>query len=191
MNEHYAIITILIIISITCIFFKESGTQKSNSNKVIIIGGGLAGLSSAITILENGGNVILIEKQSNLGGNSAKASSGINGTYTSNQQKNKINDSIYEFYKDTLKSSNRDSEPYLNLIKQLTNSSSSAITWLEQRGVNLNDVAILGGHSNARTHRPNSNVLVGIEIISKLSKYIEKYSHKLQIEVYLYIHREY
>ena len=52
----------------------------SQHNKVIVIGGGLAGLSAAHTILENGGSVVLLDKSAFLGGNSTKATSGINGT---------------------------------------------------------------------------------------------------------------
>ena len=48
-------------------------------SKVIVIGGGLAGLSAAHTILENGGSVLLLDKSAFLGGNSTKATSGING----------------------------------------------------------------------------------------------------------------
>jgi succinate dehydrogenase/fumarate reductase flavoprotein subunit len=51
----------------------------SQQHKVIVIGGGLAGLSAAHTILENGGSVVLLDKSAFLGGNSTKATSGING----------------------------------------------------------------------------------------------------------------
>lgn len=37
-------------------------------NSVIIVGGGLAGLSAAHTVLERGGNVILLDKCAFLGG---------------------------------------------------------------------------------------------------------------------------
>jgi phytoene dehydrogenase-like protein len=41
----------------------------SNPNApVIVVGGGLAGLSAAHTILERGGNVLLLDKSSFLGG---------------------------------------------------------------------------------------------------------------------------
>ena len=53
--------------------------QQQQQNKVIVIGGGLAGLSAAHTILENGGSVVLLDKSAFLGGNSTKATSGING----------------------------------------------------------------------------------------------------------------
>lgn len=48
-----------------------------HSNNIIIIGGGAAGLSSALEIsLNEGTEVYLLEKMSKVGGNSAKASSG-------------------------------------------------------------------------------------------------------------------
>ena len=41
------------------------------------MGGGLAGLSAAHTILERGGRVLVLDKSAFLGGNSVKATSGI------------------------------------------------------------------------------------------------------------------
>ena len=178
MDENYIIVLILVILMFIC---NQVNKINQPTNHAIIIGSGLAGLSAAITILENGGKVILIEKQANLGGNSSKASSGINGTITKQQKQIQIQDSIEQFYKDTLKSSSRNSEPYITLITQLVNKSESAIDWLEHRGINLNDVAILGGHSIPRTHRPDSNVLAGIEIISKLVKHLDKFKNNLTI----------
>ena len=43
---------------------------------VIVVGGGLAGLSAALEALRNDASVILVDKSKDLGGNSAKASSG-------------------------------------------------------------------------------------------------------------------
>lgn len=44
--------------------------------QVIVVGGGLAGLSAVLEALNAGAKVILVDKEANLGGNSAKASSG-------------------------------------------------------------------------------------------------------------------
>jgi succinate dehydrogenase/fumarate reductase flavoprotein subunit len=88
---------------------------------VIVVGGGLAGLSAAHTILERGGNVLLLDKQgfvlssdlppheahsllSFMGGNSTKATSGINGAGTQTQQENGIPDNAKIFFEDTKKS---------------------------------------------------------------------------------------
>eukprot|EP00445_Apocalathium_hangoei_P048043 CAMPEP_0203998278 /NCGR_PEP_ID=MMETSP0360-20130528/13960_1 /ASSEMBLY_ACC=CAM_ASM_000342 /TAXON_ID=268821 /ORGANISM="Scrippsiella Hangoei, Strain SHTV-5" /LENGTH=58 /DNA_ID=CAMNT_0050939331 /DNA_START=56 /DNA_END=229 /DNA_ORIENTATION=+ len=52
------------------------------SNQGIVLGGGLAGVSAANTLLENGARVVLLDKSSFCGGNSTKATSGINGAET-------------------------------------------------------------------------------------------------------------
>lgn len=55
--------------------------------QVIVVGGGLSGLSAAHTVLERGGKVLVLEKNPFLGGNSTKATSGINGALTKTQIK--------------------------------------------------------------------------------------------------------
>merc|ERR550525_1796260 len=61
----------------------------------IVVGGGLAGVSAANTILENGGKIVLLDKSSFCGGNSTKATSGINGAATKTQKEKGIPDSIW------------------------------------------------------------------------------------------------
>ena len=53
--------------------------------RVIVVGGGLSGLSACHTVLERGANVLLVDKNNFLGGNSTKATSGINGALTNTQ----------------------------------------------------------------------------------------------------------
>jgi len=75
------------------------------STKVIVIGGGLSGLSSAHTVLEHGGTVLLLDKNPFCGGNSTKATSGINASETKTQIRKGIKDSNEAFEQDTAKSS--------------------------------------------------------------------------------------
>jgi len=120
--------------------------------KVIVVGGGLAGLSAAHTLLERGANVLLLDKQGFMGGNSTKATSGINGAGTQSQQDLGITDSAKIFFDDTKKSARdlaRD-----DLITVLTGRSGDAVNWLQNKfGLDLSQVARLGGHSQPRTHR--------------------------------------
>lgn len=60
--------------------------MNAEGPKVIVVGGGLCGLSAAHTVLERGGRVILLDKNAFLGGNSTRATSGINGAATSSQR---------------------------------------------------------------------------------------------------------
>ena len=139
-------------------------------SQIIVVGGGLAGLSAAHTILERGGNVLLLDKQGCvcifwhlvrieltlesrfMGGNSTKATSGINGAGTAAQQDLGIPDNAKVFFEDTKKSARdlaRD-----DLIKVLTGNSGDAVNWLVNKfGLDLSKVARLGGHSQPRTHR--------------------------------------
>ncbi|ESK91001.1 fumarate reductase [Moniliophthora roreri MCA 2997] len=121
-------------------------------SQVIVVGGGLAGLSAAHTLLERGANVLLLDKQGFMGGNSTKATSGINGAGTQTQQEQGIPDSAKIFFEDTKKSARdlaRD-----DLIRVLTGRSGDAVNWLQSKfGLDLSKVARLGGHSQPRTHR--------------------------------------
>ena len=55
------------------------------ASQIIVVGGGLSGLSAAHTVLEHGGNVLVLDKNPFFGGNSTKATSGINGALTKTQ----------------------------------------------------------------------------------------------------------
>ncbi|KAI6121313.1 Flavocytochrome c [Pisolithus sp. B1] len=120
--------------------------------QVIVVGGGLAGLSAAHTLLERGANVLLLDKQGFMGGNSTKATSGINGAGTQAQQELGIPDNAKIFFEDTKRSARdlaRD-----DLIRVLTGRSGDAVNWLQNKfGLDLSKVARLGGHSQPRTHR--------------------------------------
>lgn len=63
------------------------------------------------------------------GGNSTKATSGINGALTRTQVDSKIQDSVKQFYDDTLKSARDKARP--DLIKVLTYKSAAAVEWLQ------------------------------------------------------------
>ncbi|KAG8746330.1 hypothetical protein FRC10_005319 [Ceratobasidium sp. 414] len=122
------------------------------SNQVIVVGGGLAGLSAAHTLLERGASVLLLDKQGFMGGNSTKATSGINGAGTTTQQEQGVPDSAKIFFEDTKKSARdlaRD-----DLIHVLTHRSGDAVNWLQEKfQLDLSKVSRLGGHSQPRTHR--------------------------------------
>ncbi|POW02007.1 hypothetical protein PSTT_12109 [Puccinia striiformis] len=121
-------------------------------SKVIVVGGGLSGLSAAHTLYDRGANVLVLDKNPFFGGNSTKATSGINGAGTNAQAELGIPDSAKVFFDDTKKSARdlaRD-----DLIKVLTGKSAEAVNWLQDKfSLDLSKVSRLGGHSFERTHR--------------------------------------
>ena len=142
------------------------------SPAVIVVGAGLAGLSAAYEALRAGASVRLLERAAKPGGNSIKASSGINGAPTRFQKGQDTS-----FYSDTVRSAGvrlasgdvdarKDRE---TLISLLTNKSASAVDFLvDDIGVDLSVVAQLGGHSFARTHRGSGNTPPGAAIVTAL-----------------------
>ena len=128
----------------------KNGCCRFPAEKAIIIGGGLAGYAAAHTIAAGGGRVVLLDKSPYTGGNSVKASSGINGANTRSQVALNIPDSSEKFMKDTLSGGSRKA----SMAKVLAEDSADSLHWLmDKYGVDLSFVSQLGGHSVARTHR--------------------------------------
>ncbi|KAF2468212.1 fumarate reductase-like protein [Lindgomyces ingoldianus] len=143
------------------------------SQKVIVVGAGLSGLSAAHTIYLSGGNVLLLDKNNFMGGNSTKATSGINGALTRTQVDHKIADSVKQFYDDTLKSARDKARP--DLIKVLTYKSAAAVEWLQDVfNLDLTLVSRLGGHSHPRTHRGHDAKFPGMAITYALMQRFEE-----------------
>ncbi|KAF4654761.1 hypothetical protein FOL47_009787, partial [Perkinsus chesapeaki] len=101
-------------------------SSETPANQVIVVGGGLAGFSAANSILENGGSVLLIDKSAFCGGNSSKATSGINGSCTRTQQKLGVKDSNELFEFDCMKGGSKSPE----LIKTMVEHSGPSVNWL-------------------------------------------------------------
>ena len=144
----------------------------------IVVGSGLAGLAAALNILDRGGRVVIVEKEHRLGGNSNKASSGINACCPNNATSD---DYLESFVADTTKSAGEAAQP--QLIKTLVGNSASAVSWLKDRvGVDLSLVAQLGGHQYKRTHRPR-NGMVGAEVIYGMQKEIKKFEKSGMVRI--------
>lgn len=158
------------MINLTKLGLLQMGT-KSVIYDAIVVGSGLAGLTASLELSSLGYSVALIEKSDRLGGNSAKASSGINGTPTRYQDT--LEDSVDYFSRDTIDSGKGLANP--ELVNILTQNSAQAVHWLaDEFGVDLSAVSRLGGHSFARTHRGSGALPPGFAIVSALSKRIEQ-----------------
>jgi len=144
------------------------------ANQAIVVGGGLAGMSAANTVLECGGKVVLVDKSSFCGGNSTKATSGINGAATKTQKIKGIDDSIELFTSDTLKGGAKRPE----VVKVLCGNSGEDVDWLVDKfDLDLSLVARLGGHSAPRTHRGKER-FPGMTITYALIQMLEKVAEK-------------
>lgn len=141
----------------------------------VVVGSGLAGLSAASQLIKHNVPVRLLERAAKPGGNSIKASSGINGAPTKYQPTPEPEDA---FYSDTISSAGERISTFTaerkNLARTLTEGSAEAIRWLvEEKEIDLSKVAQLGGHSYARTHR-GAGPPPGFAIISALLKSLKE-----------------
>ncbi|CAM9226866.1 unnamed protein product [Chrysoparadoxa australica] len=157
----------------------------NESGLVAIVGGGLAGLSAAVEAHKAGSRVLLLEKAKSVGGNSAKATSGINGVHTAAQAAAGVVDSVELFEQDTIKSGGGRSNPAM--VHTLVHSSQDAVAWLREGfDLNLSVLSQCGGHSAPRTHRmpPTAEgrpVPVGFTTIKGVEKFLLDNSDNITI----------
>ena len=129
--------------------------QKSENDletDVIVVGGGGAGIATAISASENGANVILIEKMGYLGG-ATMLSGGIIPAVGTKQQKDAgIADDNDWFARDILRPSNYSVRK--DLVYKVVEESKPLIEWIESMGVTFNVItnALYYGQSNYRMH---------------------------------------
>jgi len=148
--------------------------QVFPANQAIVVGGGLAGMSAANQVVECGGRVILLDKSSFCGGNSSKATSGINGSETRTQKNKGVKDSNELFLADTLKGGAKKPE----IAKVLCMNSGADVDWLVDKfNLDLSLLARLGGHSMPRTHR-GAERFPGMTITYALIQMCEKVAEK-------------
>ncbi|WP_023638887.1 flavocytochrome c [Dickeya zeae] len=147
---------------------------------VVVIGSGGAGLAAAIQACDDGARVLIVEKMSSIGGNTIKASVGMNAAGTRFQKMRGIVDDKQRFYEETLKGGKQKNNP--DLLKRFVEGAPMAIDWLAERGIELNDITITGGMSVDRTHRPADGSAVGGFLISGLVKNINKRNIDVMLE---------
>ena len=167
-------ICFMLIISIIVVESKNLRDSYEEYD-LVIIGGGLAGLTAAYESYLKTNNtlkILLIEQMSSLGGNSKRATSGINFLETDPQKTSKIDDNYHLFFNDTLKSGKNLNDPHL--LDTFSKGKKFLYDYYTNIfGVDIKLVGQLGGHSVARTHRPtDSRFVIGFYLISKISKKI-------------------
>lgn len=144
---------------------------KDVSTDVVIVGGGGAGLTAAITAKEKGMNVILLEKMPMLGGNTTYSTGGMNAANTKLQERDNIKDSEELFYEDTMKGGQNKNDPAL--LKVMTDNAKDMVDWLIDRGMDLSEVSTSGGASAKRIHRPKGGKAVGPVLVEALKNKAE------------------
>ena len=139
----------------------------SKSADIVVIGAGGAGMTAAIQAAQDGAtNVVIIEKTAMAGGNTTRATGGLNASETTFQDRDAIEDSNQLFIDDTMKGGKNIND--LSLVTYMAENSAEALYWVNDLGADLTVVGLFGGASVKRIHRPSDTSAVGPVLVKTL-----------------------
>lgn len=150
----------------------EQEKQEDITVDVVVVGSGGAGLSAAVEAKEAGKSVIILEQMPIIGGNTNRATGGINAAETTIQEEAGITDSKQTFYDDTLKGGHNINDP--ELLQTLVDNAPEAIYWLNDMGAGISRVTLSGGATNPRIHTPADGSPIGPVVVDVLSKKLKE-----------------
>ena len=153
--------------------FQPLSVSKLGDNyDVVIIGSGGTGLAAAIQANELGMKVAVVEKEEELGGNTNRASSGMNAAETNVQLQHGVIDNVADFYHETYKDGGRLNDK--DMLGYFVYHTAPAIDWLADHDIKLDDITVTGGMSKKRTHRPASMAPIGGFLVQSLLGVVDK-----------------
>lgn len=147
-------------------------TEYETEADIIVVGGGAAGMTAAITAVDEGAKVILLEKSAVLGGNTVCAANGINAADSAvqleNEKYNEVKASVEGL--EDLQMNNEDARE--ELVKAFAENSGETIDWLSELGVDF-EVDIQEDPRNEKQNyymlKADENGTTAITMISKVS----------------------
>lgn len=158
---------------------KEQSTLPDEiKSAVVVIGGGGAGLAAAVSALENGADVTIVEKLGYLGGSTNVCGGAFNASGTRYQEALKIKDDAQNHYSQTMKGGHNTNDPAL--VHYLADNATDTLTWLESMGLVVNPkVGAATGALYQRSHYPDP--AGGNTYIRTLQQTLAKYPGKVRI----------
>lgn len=146
---------------------------------VVVIGGGGAGLASAISSMQAGAKkVIVLEKLGYVGGSTNVSEGALNAVDDQRQKAQGIKDSYETFYETTMHGGHDKGDP--TLVRFLTSHSMDAVNWLESLSVKFNDhIGAATGSLGQRSHYPATPY--GNTYIRTFEKVIADSNGKIQV----------
>lgn len=150
----------------------EEQKQEDLDVDIAIIGAGGAGLAAAVKASEAGKSVVILEQMPIIGGNTNRATGGMNVAGTKYQEADGIKDDKQTWYDDTMKGGKNLNDP--KLLQTLVDNAPDALEWLNDMGAGLTKVTLSGGQTNPRIHQPVDGAPVGPVIVEVLSNKLKE-----------------
>ena len=154
--------------------------EKTLDTEIVIIGAGGAGMTAAIMLQQAGKDFIILEKMPYVGGNTTKATGGMNASETHYQKEQGIEDSNALFAADTMKGGHALNDSAL--VAVIANSSAGAIDWLDTIGADLPKISFSGGASVNRIHAPADGSGVGAYLVDRFSAKLKELGVEVMLE---------
>ena len=161
---------------------KDAGPkeEKTIDTEIVIIGAGGAGMTAAIMLQQAGKDFVILEKMPYVGGNTTKATGGMNASETHYQKEQGIKDSNALFAADTMKGGHALNDS--SLVAVMANSSAGAIDWLDTIGAELPKISFSGGASVNRIHAPADGSGVGAYLVDRFSAKLNELGVEVMLE---------
>ena len=150
-------------------------TEEELETDIVIVGAGGAGMTAAINAAQAGKNVILLEKMPYAGGNTTKATGGMNAAETHYQKEQGIEDTVEQFVEDTMEGGHQLNDR--DLVTKMAEDSAEGIDWLDSIGAPLPKISFSGGATNQRIHAPEDGSGVGAYLVTALLKKMSEYDN--------------
>ena len=157
---------------------KEDAKKEDLDTDIVIIGAGGAGMAAAAEAHDAGKSVIVIEKMPIVGGNTIRATGGMNAAETKYQEEGL--DTKETFYEDTMKGGKDVNNP--DLLHTMVDNAAESLEWLNDMGAGLTRVTLSGGATNPRIHTPEDGSAVGPVVVKVLSEKLEKDGATMMLE---------
>ncbi|MGN0776443.1 MAG: flavocytochrome c [Candidatus Ventricola sp.] len=160
----------MVMLTMTMTAIAEEKNDAVLDADVIIVGAGGAGMVAAMYAADAGASVLLIEKTSNAGGNTNRASGGVDAAGTKLQAEAGIEDSAEQFAQDMLRvGTNNDME----LVNFFTSKTQEAIEFCEAIGFEFSPKIQVQYNDPPRSHRDSQNRSVGLVLVPLLLEQLE------------------
>ena len=150
--------------------------EETRDTDVVVVGGGIAGLSAAITAKENGAEVILVEKLDRVGGSTVESGGILYATGSPiNQEQDNDVDALVEYWQNRAEGKADET-----MLKIAAEGSAETVSKLMEWGVQFSDTVAAAGTSPAlRAHyatnsEANGEATDGVDFIVPLLEHAEE-----------------
>ena len=159
-----------------------SPVERTLATDVVVVGGGACGMAAAIAARQRGAEVLLLEKEPDLGGNAALSTGSVPAAHTRFQAAAGVEDSPEKMADDVMRQTGYLSDK--ELVLHLCRESSGLIDWLvDSLGVELHLVTdyMHVGHSVHRLHAPASRE--GADLVKDLRRAMDDFEVAFRVGV--------